>query len=34
MQWHILRRTYNCTKPDNRPTDNATTTHFTLHLLS
>jgi len=29
---HILSRIYNCTKPDNRLTDNAATAHFTLHI--
>jgi len=24
---------YNCTKPGNRPIDNTTTAHFTLHIL-
>jgi len=28
----ILSRIYNCTKPDNRNTDNAETAHFTLHI--
>ena len=28
----ILSRIYNCTKPGNRPIDNATTAHFTLHI--
>jgi len=30
--WHILSRIYNCTKHGNRPIDNATTAHFTLHI--
>jgi len=29
---HILSRIYNCTKHGNRPIDNVTTAHFTLHI--
>jgi len=29
---HILSRIYNCTKPGNRPIDNATTAHVTVHI--
>src|SRR6218665_692571 len=29
---HILSRIYNCTKHGNRPIDNSTTAHFTLHI--
>jgi len=30
MAGHILSRTYNCTKHDNRPIDNAATENFRL----
>jgi len=29
---HILSRIYNCTKPGNRPIENAATAHFTLQF--
>ena len=30
---HILSRIYNCTKHGYQSIDNATTAHFTLHIL-